>query len=349
MLIGLIAAVSVLQLPGTTNIIGPLNTFVSDVAHFIPRLIGAVLIFFIGYIVATLVRRLIEGALAVGHVDAWLERVGLNRMTGASGLSRTAGTIAFVLILIPAAIAALQQLGIRAISDPAITVLSMVLTALPRLLAAAIVLAIAFLIARWVANLIEQLLPSLGFDRSLQSLTGTLKPAATTPLTAEVPITAGFTPSKVVAQIVLWAIMLFSAVEAARLLEFVAIASMLQQVLELAGHVVFGAVIITAGVLIAQVLSDMIDRATNKADGFASTLVKWATIALATAMGLRFMGIADEIVILAFGLILGSAAVAAAIAFGLGGREAAGRVANRWADQAEDKIKSTPDSETPLK
>jgi hypothetical protein len=36
---------------------------------------------------------------------------------------------------------------------------------------------------------------------------------------------------------------------------------------------------------------------------------------------------------LAFGLILGSAAIATAIAFGLGGREAAGRVANRWADR----------------
>jgi hypothetical protein len=36
---------------------------------------------------------------------------------------------------------------------------------------------------------------------------------------------------------------------------------------------------------------------------------------------------------LAFGLILGSAAVAMAIAFGLGGREAAGRLAERWVDR----------------
>jgi hypothetical protein len=41
------------------------------------------------------------------------------------------------------------------------------------------------------------------------------------------------------------------------------------------------------------------------------------------------MGLADQIVILAFGLILGSAAVAVALAFGLGGREAAARLLER--------------------
>ena len=85
-------------------------------------------------------------------------------------------------------------------------------------------------------------------------------------------------------------------------------------------------------------LAKLINRGTGGADGFASTIVRWATIALATAMGLRFMGIADDIVVLAFGLILGAAAVAAALAFGLGGREAAGKIAQTWAD----KVTKTP-------
>jgi hypothetical protein len=42
------------------------------------------------------------------------------------------------------------------------------------------------------------------------------------------------------------------------------------------------------------------------------------------------MGLADQIVILAFGLILGSAAIATALAFGLGGRDAAARVLADW-------------------
>ena len=336
LLVGLIAALTVLEL---ASIVAPLNGLLIEVAAFIPNLIGAAVIFFVGFIVATLARRVVEAALAAARMDSWLERAGLSRVTGASGLSRTVGTLVFVLIIIPVTIAALQQLGLSAISDPAEAVLATVLDALPRLLAAAIVLAVAFVIGRWVASLLEQLLPSLGFDRSLEALgVGTAAPAETPldpavtvePAPAPVPAQARLTPSKVVARLSLVAIMLFSAVEAARLLAFAAVAVMLTEILELAGHVLFGGVIIALGVMIANFLSSLIDRSTNGADGFASDIVKWATIALATAMGLRFMGIADEIVVLAFGLILGSAAVAAALAFGIGGREAAAKLLERW-------------------
>lgn len=324
LLIGVIGALTVLQL---TSIVAPLNGLLLEVSAFIPNLIGAVVIFFVGFIVATLARRVVEAGLAAARLDAWLERAGLSRVTGASGLSRTVGTLVFVLIIIPVTIAALQQLGVSAISDPAVAVLATVFDAVPRVLAAAIVLAIAFVIGRWVAALIEQLLPSLGFDRSLQGLgIGPAEPVEGEPA----PAAPRITPSKVVARLALVAIMLFSAVEAARLLAFAAIAVMLTEILELAGHVLFGGVIIALGVIIANFLAALIDRSTNGADGFASDIVKWATIALATAMGLRFMGIADEIVVLAFGLILGSAAVAAALAFGIGGRDAAARLLEKW-------------------
>lgn len=325
LLIGLIGALTTLEL---TSIVAPLNGLLLEVTAFIPNLIGAVVIFFVGFIVATLARRVVEAGLAAARMDSWLEKAGLSRVTGASGLSRTVGTLVFVLIIIPVTIAALQQLGVRAISDPAVAVLATVLDALPRVLAAAIVLAIAFVIGRWVSSLIEQLLPSLGFDRSLQGLgVGPGEEPTEGEATAQPP---RITPSKVVARLALVAIMLFSAVEAARLLAFAAVAVMLTEILELAGHVLFGGIIIAIGVITANFLASLIDRSTNGADGFASDIVKWATIALATAMGLRFMGIADEIVILAFGLILGSAAVAAALAFGIGGRDAAARLLEKW-------------------
>jgi hypothetical protein len=47
-------------------------------------------------------------------------------------------------------------------------------------------------------------------------------------------------------------------------------------------------------------------------------------------MALRQMGLADDIVNLAFGLLLGAIAVAAALAFGLGGREIAGQELGLW-------------------
>jgi hypothetical protein len=51
---------------------------------------------------------------------------------------------------------------------------------------------------------------------------------------------------------------------------------------------------------------------------------------LAGAMALRQMGIANEIINLAFGLLLGAMAVALALAFGLGGREIAASQLEEW-------------------
>lgn len=341
LLFGVIAALTML---GLSSVVTPLNALLTGILAFIPNIVGAALIFFIGLVVATLAQRVVEAALNVARLDRAIEKTGISQMTGASGLAKAAGTLVFVLIIIPVTIAALQQLNIRAISDPAVAVLSTVLAAVPRVLAAAIVLAIAFVIARWVASLLEQLLPSLGVDRSLSAMGlgqpqsfGTRESFGTTDRTPDgASITApNWTPSRIIARVVMVAIMLFSAVEAARLLTFAAIATMLAQILELAGHVLFGGIIIVGGVMIANFLASLVRRSTGGQEGIASTLVRWSTIALASAMGLRFMGLADEIVVIAFALILGAAAVAGALAFGIGGRETARRLLEQWTQRAE--------------
>lgn len=354
-LFGVVAALGVLNLG---QVVAPLNTLLNQIAGFLPNIIGAALIFFIGFVVATLARRVVEAALQAANADRWLDRAGLSRTTGSTGVSTAVGTLVFVLILIPIAIAALEQLNIESLTVPAVAVLGTVFDAIPRVLAATVVLAIGWFIGRWVSQIIERILPATGFDRSIQSLSvfSSMTPDTPSPAysaeavayeAADRPVEASaasaadgaarMTPSKVVGLLAMIAIVAFTAVEAARLLQFAAMAELVESVLGLAGQVIFGGVIITAGVIIADLLSNAIDKGTNGRDGFASTLVRWATIALATAMGLSFMGIADHIVVLAFGLILGAAAVASALAFGLGGREAAGRVADSWADKAVAK------------
>jgi len=375
LLFGVVAALNVLNLGG---VVTPLNAMLADFLSFIPHIVGALLIFFIGFIVATLAKRLVTAALQAAGVDERLSKLGFAKASGAgTGLSSALGTLVFVLIIIPVSIAALNTLQIEAISTPAIAVLNTILSAIPNVLAAAIVLAIGWVIGRFAAGVVEKVLPATGFDNSIKSLGGfssmggksapTPPPAyETTPtMAADASPTVGMvpgaapiagmesssggsaaqavappkpnTPSKIVANIVMFAIVAFSAIEAARLLQFGAFAEMIENIVGLAGRVIVGGLIITAAVLIADMLSNAIDKGTQGADKFASTIVKWATIALGTAMGLRFMGIADEIVILAFGLILGSAAVAAALAFGLGGRDAAGRLTSRWVEKAQAK------------
>ncbi|HEY9658863.1 MAG TPA: hypothetical protein V6C65_10455, partial [Allocoleopsis sp.] len=55
-----------------------------------------------------------------------------------------------------------------------------------------------------------------------------------------------------------------------------------------------------------------------------------AIIALVSAMALQQMGIASNIVNLAFGLLVGAIAVAIALAFGLGGRDVAADQLREW-------------------
>jgi hypothetical protein len=58
---------------------------------------------------------------------------------------------------------------------------------------------------------------------------------------------------------------------------------------------------------------------------------------LAGAMALRQMGLANEIITIAFGLLLGAIAVAFAIAFGIGGRELAAEALKGWRDRVESE------------
>jgi len=114
---------------------------------------------------------------------------------------------------------------------------------------------------------------------------------------------------------------------------------------------------VVVGIFLARIISNLVGSGTGEG-GFGQTIVRYAIIALFTAIGLTFMGLADNIVQMAFGLILGAAAVATAIAFGLGGRDAAARVLERWADAGPParpappkRIRGTPgpsDEQPPL-
>ncbi|HEY6048276.1 MAG TPA: mechanosensitive ion channel, partial [Sphingomicrobium sp.] len=303
---------------------------------FLPRLIGFGLILFIGYVLARIVRRLVETVLIAANIDGLLARFGIGSTEGTvrtapeavppgaapgttrASLARAAGVLVFAIIIIQVAIAALQVLGIEAISGPAIDMLNQIYAALPRILAAALWIGIAFIIGRFVKSIIEAILPPTGFDDAIRS-TGVLPGSAF--------------PSRIIANIAMIAIILAASIEAARQLGGDQIAIFLAQVTALGGKVIFGTLIIVVGIFLARIVANLVGSGTGEG-GFAQTLVRYAIIALFTAIGLTFMGLADEIVMLAFGLILGSAAIATALAFGLGGRDAAGRIVERWADQA---------------
>jgi hypothetical protein len=327
LLIGIMVALQPLRLGG---VLDPVRQLTTNVFAFIPNVVGAGLIFFVGLIVARIVRRLVEGALLAANADGWLRKTGISETSGTvsasptgaapsigprTSISRSIGMVVFFLIMIPVTISALDALRIEAISGPATQMLRTILESIPNVLGALILLAIGFLVGKLAKQAIEQLLPSMGFDRSVSALG----------ISGE-----GGTPSRTVGTVVMVAILIFFAIKAAELLQSPIIAAMLAQILELGSRVMFGAVIILGGVAIARIVSNLVSGAGT--EGWLPTILRWSIIALAVAMGLRFMGLANEIVIIAFASIIGSAAVACALAFGLGGRPTAHKLLERWTE-----------------
>ncbi|MEP2380864.1 mechanosensitive ion channel, partial [Parasphingorhabdus sp.] len=295
-LFGWIAILTVFELDAVTE---PLQQLLDTVMGFIPNIVGAGIIFFIGSIVAKIVKDLVVTFMTTINLDKWANRAGAEEVTGNSAISNTIGTIVYVLIIVPVSIAALQALQISAISDPAVTLLETILGAIPLIIGAALVLGVAYLIARWVAGLVEELLPGLGVDQSVGAL-GILP--------------EGSNVSSLVSKIVMIAIMLFAAIAATRLLNFPELTTILDNVLDLGGRVIFGGVVIALGFFIANMLAKLMGQ-----NAMAASVVRYAALLLFAFMGLQFMGVGEEIVQTAFTAIVAAIAVAGALAFGLGG------------------------------
>ncbi|MBK8631168.1 MAG: mechanosensitive ion channel [Sphingomonadales bacterium] len=316
LLIWLLGLIAVLQQLGLNNVIAPLQTLLDQVMGFIPNIIGAGLILFVGLVFARIVRQLIETTLGAANLDKLAARGGVDQVTGNNSVSKTIATICYVLIVIPIAIAALQALKISAISDPAIDVLETVFSAVPLLIGASLLLGLGYFAGNWVSGMLTELLDGLGFDRTIHS-TGLL-PATTK-------------PGAVIGRLAMVGIMLFLAIAATRMLNFPELTDILNNVLEIGGRVVFGSVIIAVGLLLANLLSNLAAAASG-GGSLGPNVIRYATVGLFVAIGLSQMGIGGPIVEMAFGAIVISAAVAGAIAFGLGGRDAAARVLEKTMD-----------------
>ncbi|MEC7624734.1 MAG: mechanosensitive ion channel [Pseudomonadota bacterium] len=337
-LFGLLIVLNILELGGVA---GPIDSLLENVVAFLPNLLWAGLLFFIGIMVARIVRDLVVTTLQTVDFDKWANRGGVDNVTGNSAISKTIGTIVYVLIAIPVAIAALEQLGIDSISAPASEMLRMIFAAIPNIIAAAILLGIGYLISKFVVQIVKEVLPGLGVDRAL----------AESGLVSE-----GTTASGIIARVVQVAIVLFFAIAATRLLGFPELTAILDQLLELGGRVIFGAVVIAFGFLIANLLARLISG--DAGGTTAATIVRWATIILFVFMGLQFTGIGGMIPANALTILIAGIAVAGALAFGLGGRDWAARKLEQMdsdlggatapAAKPKRKAKPAPEANDPL-
>jgi hypothetical protein len=307
---------SILAAYDLRGLLEPVQSMLSKLLDMVPNVFGAAVIGFVGWLVANVLRGLVTNLLAAAGADRMGNQIGL---ADAVKLSRLAGTIVFILVFVPTLIAALDALRVEAISRPATEMLEKLLAAVPNIVAAALILVVTWYVAKFASDLLSRLLAGMGIDTLPEKLhlgsafSGTLK------------------PSVLVRGLTLFFAMLFATVEAAHRLDFTQVRDLVSMFIKFGGEVLLGGAILVIGFWLANLAHDAIARASERA-GLAR-LARLAILGLVIAMGLRAMGIADDIVNLAFGLTLGAVAVAFALAFGLGGREAAGRQMEHWLSQ----------------
>ncbi|NHB57585.1 mechanosensitive ion channel [Acinetobacter sp. 194] len=300
----------VLSILGLTGLLLPVQNMVNEAVGYLPNIFMAGIIVFVGYILAKIVRGIVEGLLGSLNIQQHAEKIGVFKN---SNLPKLLGSLVFAVVIITSLIIAFEALGVEAISQPATAMLYEVMNAIPNIIAAGIILILAYVVSRFVANLVVEIVSGTGVDEipaklDVQRFLGTTK------------------VSTVVGYLIVFFTMLFATSEAANRLGFDQVSGLISMFIQFGASILLGAVILVIGFWLANVVANVVQRGEYNSSRWLGNLVRVLIMGLVVAMGLRAMGIADSIVNLAFGLTLGSAAVAFALAFGLGGRQPAERL-----------------------
>jgi hypothetical protein len=208
-----------------------------------------------------------------------------------------------------------------------VVIFERIFAAIPLILGAIVVLVVFYFVGRLLARLVTKVLTRVRFDELPVKLGVAKEPAEGTG-----------SPSNVVGYIVMVFIMLFAIMMAADLLGFIFVNELIAVLTQFLGMVILGVVIIGIGIFVANFAANIL-RASGRAESVIS-FVKIAIVVLSIVLGIRAMGFADDLILLGFGLTLGAVAIAAAIAFGLGGREIAGELLARWTKTSSRRSKT---------
>lgn len=327
----------------------PVQNMVDQILQSLPRILKAVILAGVGWLLATVVKKVVTNLLAATGVDQMGSRFGMSQTTGSQNLSSIIGTVVYVLILIPVAIAALSALDIEAITTPAVAMLNDILTFIPKIFAATVILVVAYFVGRFVSDLITNLLTSIGFNNLFNWLGLSSTPPSTRPSTSsdsdpnatviqgELTTPTAKTPSEIAGIVAFVGIILFATVSATQIMELEALTLIVNVVIYIAGRVLYGLVVLAIGLYLANLAYNLISSSGNSQARLLGQLARIGIIVLVSAMALQQMGIAPSIVNLAFGLFMGAMAVAIALAFGLGGRDIASSKIQEWLEQFKSK------------
>ncbi|ERT68770.1 hypothetical protein HMPREF0202_01337 [Cetobacterium somerae ATCC BAA-474] len=302
----------ILILPGVLaalkldKILIPITDMLTKFLNYVPSLVAAALVLVVGWFIASKLRDILKGVLDSFKLDEKLSIDG--RVLFEGKLSSVIANIVYVLVLIPVFSASLNYLELDIIISPVISMLNILFNYVPNLVGVALVLVVAMYFGRIIENIITNLLIGLKFDSYLEK--AGLK-------------TIENNYSKLVGKFSKILIIYFAIIQSIEILNFGSLQDLSLRLTVLLGDILLGVIVIAIGIVIANYAAKIIKNTSLVNKDQIASIAKIAIIVFVGAMGLRQMGIANEIINLAFGFTVGALAVAFAIAFGIGGKDLA--------------------------
>jgi hypothetical protein len=207
---------------------------------------------------------------------------------------------------------------------------------LPQLLGALVVLVVGYIIARILDKVITKLLGKARLDQRLTHNAGGRFVEKASP---------GGSPAKLVGTVVFWVIMLFVISSAIGTLGIPALTAFMALVLGYLPNVLAALLIFIVAAAVAGAVAGLATRMMGETPTgrIIRTVGPAVVMAIAVFMILTQLGIAPIIVIATYIALIGAIALASALAFGLGGREAAADLVNsgyRKAQEQTDTVQS---------
>lgn len=328
----------ILDMLGLTSIAQPISNMLNGVLNFLPNFVAAVFILVVGIFVGRFVKNLVYNLLLTVNIDKWIAKATKSDTESPSAeqkttLAKVVANIVYIVILVPVITVALETLQIQSISQPIIGVLNVVISAIPNIIVAIILLAAGILIAGFVGDLLTNLLKGTGVNK----LTKYIETAGT----------PSFDLAKLIGRFVEIIIVVFFLVEALNVLNLAVLNMIGAAIISYLPLAISALLILAIGLIGGSLLGSYVTKATGSK--LSGEVLKYILLTLSVFMALDQLQFATSIVNLAFLLILAGLSVAFALSFGIGGRDFAKRQLEKLETkvQNEEKIQDdTSDSDS---
>lgn len=297
------------------GLLDPVNVMVSRIMGFVPNLVGTIVVFGIGFLVARIVRQIVTGMLRAAGSEKMAERMGLTTSLGEGGLAGLVGSMVFAFIMLPVLAASLEPLGLDAVTKPVSNLLDTVIALIPKVTASAVIVAVAALIGRAVAGITTGVLSGMGFNRLSQHLG-----------LGEMGRAGARTPSELAGSVVMFAIVIVAVMQACEVLGFAILTRLVANLGAVMAGVAVAGVVMIGGLWLSNWVAGLIRAGSAVNAPALANLVRGAILFFTAALALRQAGLPGDIVGIAFGSVVGAIAVGVAVAVGVGGRHVAGRL-----------------------